>query len=143
MKQTYFNNKQDSIFHGAYKVLTESMNAENWGNTYWADTINGKEIKVSINDLMNVTKGVPVIEMSTKILEPYALHKNKKDAETLANIQKSDLQYPIIVLKKNNKYQILDGHHRLQKAINNNIEKIKTKLIDINTLPDDWQELFR
>jgi len=24
MKQTYYNNKQDSIFHGAYKVLTET-----------------------------------------------------------------------------------------------------------------------
>jgi len=26
MKQTYYNNKQDSIFHGAYKVLTEEKN---------------------------------------------------------------------------------------------------------------------
>ena len=126
------------------QFLYESIHGENWGNTSWTDNINGKEITVTINDLMNVTKKVPVIEMSTKTLEPYALHKNKKDAETLANVQKSDLQYPIIVLKKNNnKYQILDGHHRLQKAINNNIEKIKAKLIDINTLPTDYQELFR
>jgi len=28
MNQTYFNNKQDSIFQAAYNVLTESMNAE-------------------------------------------------------------------------------------------------------------------
>jgi uncharacterized ParB-like nuclease family protein len=125
------------------QFLYESIHGENWGNTSWTDTINGKEITVTINDLMNVAKNVPVIEMLTKTLEPYALHKDKKDAETLANVQKSDLQYPIIVLKKQGKYQILDGHHRLQKAINNNIEKIKAKLIDINTLPKDYQELFR
>jgi hypothetical protein len=124
--------------------LYENMHGDNWGNTSWSDVINGEEITVTINDLLNITKNVPVIEILTKVLEPIALHKDKKDAITLSNVEKSDLQYPIIVLKKDNaKYQILDGHHRLQKAINNNIENIKAKLIDINVLPDKYQQLFR
>jgi hypothetical protein len=30
---------------------------------------------------------------------------------------------------------ILDGHHRLLKAINNNIETIKARVLDLSTAP--------
>jgi ParB-like chromosome segregation protein Spo0J len=37
---------------------------------------------------------------------------------------------------------ILDGHHRLLKAINNNIETIKARVLDLSTAPKLYQSMF-
>ncbi len=124
------------------KYLKENMHGDNWKSTSWTDTINGKKITVTIQDLLGFIENDPIVEIPTETLEPFALHRDKKDAETLKNIEKSDLQYPIIVLKKPNGYQILDGHHRLQKAINNKIPKIKARLIDLKKLPKEYGMIF-
>jgi len=118
------------------------MHGDDWANTSWTDTIDGKDVTVTIKDMLDLIKGKPVQEIKTKVLEPYALHKTKTDPETLANIQKSNLDYPIIVLKKSSGYQILDGHHRLQKAINNEIPSIKARVIEFKDMPSDWQKVF-
>lgn len=118
------------------------MHGDNWASTSWTDTINGKELTITLKDMLEYIKNDPVIEIATSELAPYALHRDKKDAETLKNIERSDLQYPIIVLKKPDSYQILDGHHRLQKAINNNIPKIKARLIDLKKLPEEYGMMF-
>jgi hypothetical protein len=34
------------------------------------------------------------------------------------------------------------GHHRLQKAINMKMSKIKAKIINVDDLPETWQFLF-
>jgi hypothetical protein len=124
------------------KYLKENMHGDNWKSTSWTDTINGKKITVTLQDLLGFIENDPIVEISTKTLEPFALHRDKKDPETLKNVEKSDLQYPIIVLKKPNGYQILDGHHRLQKAINNKIPKIKARLIDLKKLPKEYGMIF-
>jgi hypothetical protein len=124
------------------KYLKENMHGDNWKSTSWTDIINGKEITVTLQDLLGFIENDPIVEIPTKMLEPFALHRDKKDVETLKNIEKSDLQYPIIVLKKLNGYQILDGHHRLQKAINNKISKIKARLIDLKKLPKEYGMIF-
>jgi len=124
------------------KYLKENMHGDNWKSTSWTDTINGKKITVTLQDLLGFIENDPIVEIPTETLEPFALHRDKKDAETLKNIEKSDLQYPIIVLKKPNGYQILDGHHRLQKAINNKIPKIKARLIDLKKLPKEYGMIF-
>jgi hypothetical protein len=124
------------------KYLKENMHGDNWKSTSWTDTVNGKKITVTLQDLLGFIENDPIVEIPTETLEPFALHRDKKDAETLKNIEKSDLQYPIIVLKKPNGYQILDGHHRLQKAINNKIPKIKARLIDLKKLPKEYGMIF-
>lgn len=125
-----------------FKLLHEDMHGDNWASTSWTDVINGKEITVTLKDLLEYIKHDSVVSIKTSILEPFALHKNKTDKQTLSNIEKSNLEYPIIVMKKSNGYQILDGHHRLQKAINNHIPNIKAKIIDLKKLPKEFAAIF-
>lgn len=119
------------------------MNGDNWTETAWQDTTSeGKLIKVTIADLLDFAQNTPVIEASVKKLAPLALHKNKMDETTLKNVQKANLEYPILVLIKPNKTSILDGHHRLQKAIVNKLPTIKAKILNLKDMPDEWQWLF-
>ena len=126
----------------AKNSLVDGMHGDDWTNTSWTDTIDGKNVTVTIKDMLNLIKEKPIQEIPTKILKPYALHKTNTDAETLSNIQKSNLDYPIIVLKKPDGYQILDGNHRLQKAINNDMPHIKARVIEFKDMPSDWQKVF-
>ena len=129
---------EDLIKH----ILKENIHGDNWESTSWTHIVDGKEVTVTIKDMLNLIKDKPIREIKTKILEPFALHKSKKDKQTLDNIQKSNLEYPIIVLHFPNKYQILDGHHRLQKAINNKLPTIKARIIELHDMPEDWQKVF-
>ena len=48
-------------------------------------------------------------------------------------IMKADLNYPIILIKRNGKFEyVLDGNHRLQKAIMTGEEYIKAKVLDLD-----------
>jgi hypothetical protein len=58
----------------------------------------------------------------------------RKDRQlTIRRSNLSSLEYPIIISKdiNGNYNMILDGHHRLLKAINNNIETIKARVLDL------------
>jgi len=149
-----------SKFEALYNQVVNEMHGDNWKETSWQDTTeDGKVIKVTINDLFAFSKDIPVVELNVKDLESLALHKTKIDPETLANIQKANLEYPILVLDKSKNKggrpeastivqhpglaSILDGHHRLQKAIVNKIPKIKAKMLHLSEMPEDWQWVFR
>jgi hypothetical protein len=125
-------------------IIKESMNGSNWGNTSWTDTIDGKEITITLKDLLTVTKDIPIQNIPTKDLESYALHKDKKDKETLANVERADLTHAIIVLVigEGKRTSILDGHHRLQKCINNDIPTIKARVIHLKDLPEEYQKVL-
>jgi len=118
----------------------------NWEYAYWKDVIDDRVVIVTIKDVFDLIKRkpVPVQEIAVEILEPYAAHKYKTLPHVLDRIEKSNLDYPIIVLKKTaGRYQIPDGHHRLQKAINNKIPYIKAYVIEFEDMPSDWQKLFK
>lgn len=120
------------------------MHGDNWAGTSWQDTTeDGRTIKITLNDVLAFSKDTPVSELNVKDLESIALHKDKTDEETLKNVQKANLDYPILVLNKpGGKKSILDGHHRLQKAIVNKIPKIKAKVMNLSDMPEDWQIIF-
>ena len=132
------------LLEEAYQRIYENMHGDNWTETSWQDTTEGgKTIKVTISDMFKFSEDVPVTELNVADLESLALHKTKTDKETLANIQKANLGYPILILNKpNGKRSILDGHHRLQKAIVNKIPKIKAKVLNFSDMPEDWQTIF-
>ena len=45
----------------------------------------------------------------------------------------ASLEYPIIIVKRDGQYQyVLDGNHRLQKAIDKEIESIEAKILDLD-----------
>jgi hypothetical protein len=56
-----------------------------------------------------------------------------------------DLQHPIIIVKNNDGFKyILDGNHRLQKAINEEFKFIKARILDLSdkSTPEKFKIMF-
>ena len=109
--------------------------------------MNGKPIKMAIHDVEAYLDKVraPVVQMKTSDLAHLSVHKGKKDQATLDRIERSDLNFPVIVSKDTSGKvnMVLDGHHRLQKAINNGIPSVKVRILDLKSAPQEMQFLFR
>jgi hypothetical protein len=70
--------------------------------------------------------------------------KNLCIATDVKRSEDSDLSYPIIITTKNGEYgMLLDGHHRLLKAINNNIVNIKSRVLELSDAPIEYKNLFK
>ena len=72
------------------------------------------------------------------------LLKEKHNVKVIRDIEKSDIQYPVLILMNDDntiKY-ILDGNHRIQKSIKYNLPTIKAKLIKFSNLPKDVQNIL-
>lgn len=112
--------------------------------TQWVKTICGKEEKITISDVEKYLKDKSVVEILVKDIEDMCIHLDKNDEQTKIRSQKSDLSYPIIVTQRvNGEYgMILDGHHRLKKAIDNDIQKIKAKVIELDKAPKLYKQMF-
>jgi len=99
------------------------MTTHDWTQTAWQDEkgnrttlqyllsklINSEVVKIKLSDLSHI----PSVQID---------EQRKRDA---------DLSFPIIVQQKNDQYiKILDGHHRRQKALDNNKNVISAKLYE-------------
>lgn len=122
------------------KLLLENWRQylkEDWSDTSWET--DGKKITIKdiISYLGNDTVNLDVLKLSQQ-LPP--LPTRGKDRVAAAN-----LNYPIIVVKKGGKYQfILDGNHRLQKAIDQKVKSIKAKVLDLDNpeTPEEFKKMF-
>jgi len=123
----------------ASKRKTEEMK-EGLHDTSWE---NDEGDKITLIDLLDATKDIPVKNLSVKKLKPKLLSWDG-DEEEIKKIEKADLQYPILVfVDDNGKFiSIIDGHHRAQKAVRNELETIKGKVIPINSLPKNIKKVF-
>jgi len=105
------------------KLLLENWRkfiTEDWRDTSWEND----DEKVTIGDVVDYlgdeTVDINVLELSQQ-LPP--LPTRGAERVTTAN-----LEYPIIVVKSGGQYRsVLDGNHRLQRAINEKAESIKAK----------------
>ena len=115
--------------------LNEGLNDTSWEND--------EGDKITLTDLLNVTKDIPVKKISLNKIKSKLLTWDDDDKE-IAKIEKSNLQYPILIfVDDNNKFiSIIDGHHRAQKAVRHKLKTIKAKLIPINSLPKDMRKVF-
>ncbi|RKZ47389.1 MAG: hypothetical protein DRQ58_06780 [Gammaproteobacteria bacterium] len=111
---------------------------KNWDDTSWT---NGK-VTLSIKDLLNgPLKDVSVKKLKVKDLAHMVIDSAHDDS---SRIDKADLQYPIIIVVDNGKYKyVLDGNHRLAKAVKHDLPTIDGKILDLSTLPDNHASLFR
>ena len=78
--------------------------------------------------------------LATNLLKKLKYGLPNLDPERVAKVAKADLQYPLIVIVDSNtgEYQyILDGNHRLQKAIDDGAE-VKVK----EFYTDEYEKLF-
>ena len=102
---------------------------EDWRDTSWYD---GMGDKVTIGDVVDYI-GDRVVEIPVGYLEKVLKTELDKVTKEEDRIMKADLQYPIIVVKKNGDITyVLDGNHRLQKAIMTGEEYIKAKILDMD-----------
>jgi hypothetical protein len=106
------------------------------------DSWTNGEHTVTLRQLLIITKDIPVTEFPTEKLKDISLHANNPDEQD--RIDKSDLQYPVLIFINGDntiKY-IVDGHHRIQKAIKTKLPTNKTKLIPFDDLPDDYKKVL-
>jgi hypothetical protein len=99
--------------------------------------------KVTLIDLLDATKDIPVKNISVNKLKSKLLTWDGNDKE-IAKIEKANLKYPILIfVDDNNKFiSIIDGHHRAQKAVKHKLKTIKAKIIPINSLPKNIKKVF-
>jgi hypothetical protein len=124
-----------------YQFINEVNNYE---ETSWSRTIDGELVTIKISEIEKYLEYFPIIEIPVSEIKDMCVHKDKKDEETIKRVESADLKYPIIISKdlKGEYNMILDGHHRLQKAINNNVEKIKAKVLDLKQAERIYQIMF-
>jgi len=123
------------------KLLLENWReyiTEDWRDTSWKNDEDEVTIEEVINYLGDETININVLELSQQLPS-----LPTKGAERVAA---ASLEYPIIVVKKDGQYQyVLDGNHRLQKAIDEEIESIKAKILDVSAeaeTPERFKKMF-
>jgi hypothetical protein len=116
-------------------VINEGLHDTSWQND--------EGDKITLMDLLNATKDIPVKKISVNKIKSKLLTWDDDDKE-IDKIEKSNLQYPILIFVENNGefISIIDGHHRAQKAVRKGLETIKAKVIPINSLPKDIRKVF-
>ena len=106
--------------------------------TSWEDG----DLKVTIKEVLEYLddNDVPVKDVSTDKLKSILIADDRDEKR----VQAADLKYPVVVVvDKNGKYKsILDGNHRVDKAISNDIPTVKTRELDLRTAPKDYKKLF-
>ncbi len=122
-------------------ILSEKV--EKGLDTSWEDG----DIKVTIKDIIKYldTNNIHDQKVPIKNLEKILI-KQDYDGIAKKRVQSADLSYPIIVTKLKGKYKsILDGNHRLYKAILKNDKFIQARILNLdnNSVPDEFVKLFK
>lgn len=98
------------------------MKISDWKKTYWKDE---KGNIATIQDVLLRLKDEPVVSLDISTLNhiPSVIIEESKK-------QSADLSFPIIIVEKDGEFKsILDGHHRRQKAIDENRTHIFVKIL--------------
>ena len=137
--------KVAELFYNMVKIneATNTVKAEQVEGLHDTSWENDKGDKVTLIDLLDATKNIPVKKVSVNKLKKHLLTWDG-DEEEIKKIEKSDLQYPILIFVEDDGsfISIIDGHHRAQKAVRKGLETIKAKIIPINSLPKDIRKVF-
>jgi hypothetical protein len=116
--------------------------------TYW---MLDDGTKLTINDVNDYLDNhnidvidIPVVDIVDVIDIPVVDIENLCIATDVNRSENSDLSYPIIITTNGGEYgMLLDGHHRLLKAINNGIINIKARVLELNDAPIEYKKLFK
>jgi len=116
------------------RLFDEGLHDTSWENE--------KGDKITLLDLLDATKNIPVQEYSVEQLKPHLLSWDGDDEIT--KIEMADLKYPILIfVNDEGKFiSIIDGHHRAQKAVRKGLDTIKAKVITLSSLPKKIRKVF-
>ena len=133
-------NEMIQLINTLYNIIKESINEGDWKDTAWEDD----DGKITIGDIVDYigdnVRNISVSDLQNKLRSQ--LDKVTKDEE---RIMKADLRYPIILVQKDGEFSyVLDGNHRLAKAILTGEEYIKAKVLylDDKNTPEDFKRLL-
>ena len=114
---------------------------ESWEDTGWETDTE----KITIQDVLDYLDNDEVYNLSVKTILDTIGDKFTTVKKDLDRILKADLSHPIIIVKKNGELSyILDGNHRMKKAIEVGEDTIKAKILDLDrpNIPPTFKELF-
>ena len=128
--------EQISRIQSMMGIINEGLHDTSWQNE--------EGDRITLLDLLDATEDIPVVNFPMEELKPHLLTWDS-DEEEVKKIEKSDLQYPILIfVNDNNEFiSIIDGHHRAQKAARKGLDTIKAKVIPINSLPKYIRKVFK
>ena len=119
------------------KLLLENWRkfvTEDWRDTSWKTDDDKVTIGEVVDYLGDETVDINVLELSQQL--PSLPTRGAK------RVAAASLEYPIIVVKSGGQYKsVLDGNHRLQKAIDEEVESIKAKILDLDK--EETPEVFK
>ena len=122
------------------KLLLENWRkfvTEDWRDTSWKTDDDKVTIGEVIDYLGDETVDINVLELSQQL--PSLPTRGAK------RVAAASLEYPIIVVKSRGQYKsVLDGNHRLQRAIDEKVESIKAKILDLDNpeTPEVFKRMF-
>jgi hypothetical protein len=125
------------------KLLLENWRkyiTEDWRDTSWKTDDDKVTIGEVVDYLGDETVDVNVLELSQQL--------PSLPTQGAERVAAASLEYPIIVVKSGGQYRyVLDGNHRLQKAIDEEVERsksIKAKILDLDNpeTPEVFKKMF-
>ena len=100
------------------------MLINNWEQTFWEDDQGNR---TTIQEVLEELQDKPIVSLEVASLTHLRRSTIEPDRK-----EKADLSFPIIVREKDNKFEcILDGNHRLQKAIDKGETHISAKILKL------------
>lgn len=120
--------------------IWKGIKEEGLEDTSWTNT---SSKKLTLQQLLDIIKNYPTTQVPIEKLEKIVIKKDSGGIET-PRLDKADVKYPIIiVIDDNNNFRyILDGNHRVQKAIAAGLKSIPAKLLNIKDLPEKFQGIL-
>ena len=90
------------------------------------------KIKFKVSDIIELAKNKTVEELNPKSINYDFSGRKEDESETNKRVMNADLSYPILVVQneKGKIFGMLDGTHRLQKALKMGLDKIKVKIFN-------------
>lgn len=102
----------------------------------WEKEIDGELVKITLQDVTDYLDNVIMIKPDEI---KHLLIDTQRDPKRIKN---ADLAYPIIVASKGGEYtSIIDGQHRVLKAIEDEVD-VKARILDLDTAPENFQSMF-
>ena len=130
------------------KLLLENWRkylAEDWRATSWTSLDDETVTIGDVSDyLKNKTTNIKVSDITDQIPRLFD-DEYLQDPDNRKRIETASLDYPIIIQKSGGEYKsILDGNHRLQRAIEDEEVEIKAKILDLSDseTPEKFRRVF-
>jgi len=122
------------------KIIREVLSESSWEETSWKTDTEKITIQDVLSHVDDKIYDIPVKQIVDTLGASFTTVKKDLD-----RVLKADLNYPIIIVKKKGELSyILDGNHRMKKAIEIGADTIKSKILDLDSenIPPVFKELF-